>query len=104
MVSLVTYIQHSIGDLRIIDRALELAKRSTHPQHRLGSVIVKGGSVLGVGYNEGHFKKCAERKALRAHSSYVGAVLYVIRQNKRMSRPCKNCAKLIRDAGIKSVI
>ena len=92
--------------------------RNTH-----GAVVVKGGRVLGTGWNKDrnhplivspeHIKTdCsyhAEEVAIReAGSNLKGAVIYVARVNKhgkdRDSMPCFKCASLIREAGIKKIV
>ena len=88
-----------------------------------GAVIVKGGRVLGTGYNKirnhpinvspEHVKtKCsihAEESAIRdAKYDVKGATIYVARVNKngedRDSMPCPRCFNLIKKYGIKKVI
>lgn len=92
-------------------------------RYRHGAVIIKGGSVIGTGYNKGrnnpnyispeHIKSDgsyhAEEVAIKnAGESIQGATIYVARINKtgqdRDSRPCKKCMAVIKDAGIKKVI
>lgn len=92
--------------------------RNTH-----GAVVVKGGRVLGAGWNKDrnhplivspeHIKTdCsyhAEEVAIKdAGNNLKGAVIYVARVNKqgkdRDSYPCEKCSALIEEAGIKKVI
>lgn len=92
--------------------------RNTH-----GAVIVKGGRVLGTGWNRDRNsptiidpdrikQDCsyhAEEVAIReAGSNLKGAVIYVARVNRqgkdRDSLPCEKCSDLIKEAGIKRVI
>jgi deoxycytidylate deaminase len=93
--------------------------RNTH-----GAVVVKGGRVLGTGWNKNrnhptivspeHIKtNCsyhAEEVAIReaGESNVRGAIIYVARVNKngedRDSKPCQKCASLIEQVGIKRVI
>ena len=92
--------------------------RNTH-----GAVVVKGGRVLGTGWNRDRNHPnlidpdrikhdCsyhAEEVAIReAGSNLKGAVIYVARVNKqgkdRDSKPCSKCSILIEEAGIKRVI
>ena len=92
--------------------------RNTH-----GAVVVKGGRVLGTGWNRDrnppnivdpdrikhdcsyHAEEVAIREAGR---NIRGAVIYVARINKqgddRDSKPCSKCSSLIEEAGIKRVI
>ena len=92
--------------------------RNTH-----GAVVVKGGRVLGTGYNRNrnhprivspeHIKTdCsfhAEEIAIReAGENLKGAIIYVARVNKqgkdRDSMPCPRCLSLIEEVGIKRVV
>lgn len=92
--------------------------RNTH-----GAVVVKGGRVLGAGWNKDRNsptiidpdrikQDCsyhAEEVAIReAGTNLKGAVIYVARVNKqgkdRDSQPCTKCSGLIEEAGIKRVI
>lgn len=88
-----------------------------------GAVIVKGGRVLGTGYNRNrnhpkivspeHIKtKCsihAEESAIKdANYDVRGAIIYVARVSKngedRDSKPCARCSELIKEYGIKRII
>jgi deoxycytidylate deaminase len=88
-----------------------------------GAVVVKGGSVLGIGWNKyrnnstivspEHIKtdcsRCAEGVAIKdAGPRAKGAVIYVARVNRhgedRYSRPCPRCEILIKQVQIKRVI
>lgn len=93
--------------------------RNTH-----GAVIVKGGRVIGTGWNKNrnnptivspeHIKTdCsyhAEEVAIReaGEDNVRGAIIYVARINKngedRDSKPCPKCSLLIKQTGIKRVI
>lgn len=92
--------------------------RNTH-----GAVVIKGGRVLGTGWNKDRNSPTiidadrikhdcsyhAEEIAIReAGDNLKGAVIYVARVNKqgkdRDSKPCFKCSDLIKEAGIKRVI
>lgn len=98
--------------------ATKSSSRNTH-----GAVVVKGGRVLGTGWNKDrnhpmvvspeHIKTdCsthAEESAIRdAGDGIRNAVIYVARVNKhgedRNSKPCPRCSKLIEESGIKRVV
>lgn len=98
--------------------ATKSSARNTH-----GAVLVKGGRVIGTGYNRNrnhprivspeHIKSdCsvhAEESAIRdAGYDVKNAILYVARVNKhgqdRDSKPCPRCLDLIEESGIKRVI
>ncbi len=92
-------------------------------RQRHGAVIVKGGSVIGTGFNKDrnnpyivspehiktHCSVHAEVEAIRdAGWNVKGAVLYVARVNRRgedqYSRPCVRCQVVIEETQIKKVI
>lgn len=99
--------------------ATKSTARNTH-----GAVVVKGGRVLGTGWNKNrnhpmivspeHIKTdCsfhAEEVAIReaGEDNIKGAIIYVARVSRngydRDSKPCSKCATLIKKAGIKRVI
>ena len=99
-----------------------LASKSEARQ-RHGAVIVKGGSVIGTGFNKdrnhpdnvspehikSHCSVHAEIEAIRdAGWNVKGAVLYVARVNAhgkdRYSKPCDRCTVVIEETQIKKVI
>ena len=86
--------------------------------YRHGSVVFKGGSILGAGYNwpvapptEDHrrFSIHSERDALKGlHGSQIhGANMFSVRISNSGSianaAPCRGCRKLLRRKGIKNV-
>lgn len=98
--------------------ATKSTARNTH-----GAVVVKGGRVVGTGYNRNrnhpsivspeHIKTdCsihAEESAIRdAGYDVRNAVIYVARVNKhgedRNSRPCPRCQEMIEEYGIKKIV
>lgn len=109
-------------DQAYLSVARYLARKSTE-RMKHGAVVVKGGRVLGTGYNKGrnhpfivssehikeHCSRHAEVEAIRdAKNNLKGAVIYVARVNRnghdRNSKPCKRCQEIIDAAGIKRVI
>lgn len=99
--------------------AKKSVSRNTH-----GAVVVKGGRVLGTGFNKDrnhpaivspeHIKEyCsfhAEEVAIReaGEDNLRNAVIYVARVNRqgkdRDSKPCSRCSDLIKRVGIKRVV
>lgn len=87
-----------------------------------GSVIVKGGRVIGTGMNKErnhpkivsseHIKTdCsvhAEIDALKKAKDTNGATVYIARVNKkgqaRDSKPCSRCYSALRSNGIKKIV
>jgi pyrimidine deaminase RibD-like protein len=109
-------------DRAYLSVARYLARKSSE-RMKHGAVVVKGGRVLGTGYNKGrnhpfivssehikeHCSRHAEVEAIRdANYNVKGAVIYVARVNRsghdRDSKPCERCQEFIDAAGIKRVI
>lgn len=109
-------------DQAFLSVARYLATKST-ARNTHGAVIVKGGRVVGTGFNRNrnhpnivspeHIKTdCsihAEESAIRdAGYDVRNAVIYVARVNKhgedRNSRPCSRCNEMIKEYGIKRII
>ena len=110
-------------DVAYLSVARYLATKST-ARNTHGAVVVKGGRVLGTGFNKDrnhpkivspeHIKTdCsthAEEVAIRdaGEDNIKGAIIYVARVNKhgtdRNSKPCPRCSTLIERVGIKRVI
>lgn len=93
---------------------MESNERTKH-----GCIIVKSGAVQSKGINTyrnqpGIIEEIealsvhAEINALRRGNRLAGAVAYVARVNNhgeaRQSRPCPDCLKALKDAGIKRVV
>ena len=106
----------------LLSVARYLASKSDS-RHRHGAIIVKGGSVIGTGFNKdrnhpdivspehikAHCSVHAEVDAIRdAKWKVKGAVLYVARVNNqgkdRNSKPCDRCMVVIEETQIKKVI
>ena len=100
--------------------AYKIALGSTFERHKLGAVIIKGGSVISTGYNSIrhtreigkstlHAEEAAIIKLLKSRRQHllVGAELYVCRTRPNgtcgLSRPCARCMSLIKAVGIKRV-
>jgi len=86
---------------------------------KLGAVIIKRGRIIGFGYNslkthpkfgsKKHFKTLhAEGAAIyscrKLGNDTTGATMIIYRKGCRNSKPCEECQKLIKTAGIKKVI
>ena len=113
--------QLSNRDRRYLNLAKNVAMSSSERMMH-GAVIVKSNRVLSVGINkfrnhpdiipEEQIKtSCsvhAEADALRKIKDARGATIYVARINRRgkqrLSRPCDNCYKAIKEAGINKII
>ena len=101
--------------LRQATRAAELSAAV----HRHAAIVVRGGSVLGRGFNKNknHHSCTGGRRNLSVHAevdalSHVedaaGATMYVARINKQgkamLSRPCDSCYKAIKQAGVRRIV
>lgn len=100
--------------------AAKAALKSTHRQHRMGAVIVKGGNILATGYNTmqpssllktatRHAEAAAILKVLKEGRQHdlVGADIHVFRFTRGgrigLARPCPQCSTLLRSVGISKV-
>jgi tRNA(Arg) A34 adenosine deaminase TadA len=94
--------------------AMESRERTQH-----GCIIVQSGSVHGKGVNTkrnqpGIIEEIeslsvhAEINALRRSGELNGAIAYIARVNnrgeKRQSRPCPDCLKALKEAGVKRIV
>lgn len=101
------------------------AAESSDCQQRHGAIVVRGGSVLAIGVNKwrnditmagilhdqgrsADISIHAEIDALSRVSNPRGATIYIARVNRRgkarLSKPCDNCAKALKDAGISKIV
>jgi deoxycytidylate deaminase len=110
---------------RYFELARRMAKESTYGKLRHGAVLVKGGSVVSVGFNKGcycafgqrfrdfhnfgHATQHAEISAILGvpEKSTRGASLFVVRINNydkfRMSKPCCMCHQVLDFVGVRKV-
>lgn len=101
------------------------AAESSDCQQRHGAIVVRGGSVLAIGVNKWRnditmagllhdqgrstdISIHAEIDALSRVSNPRGATIYVARVNRtgkaRLSKPCINCAKALKKAGVSKIV
>ncbi len=89
-------------------RAIQLAKKgkyTTHPNPRVGCVLVKQGEVIGEGYHQRAGEPHAEINALRACSeSTQGATAYVTLEPCSHTGKTPPCANALVDAGVSRVV
>ncbi|MFJ7145277.1 bifunctional diaminohydroxyphosphoribosylaminopyrimidine deaminase/5-amino-6-(5-phosphoribosylamino)uracil reductase RibD [Pseudomonas protegens] len=100
--------EQAVLDAHYMARALELARKgrySTHPNPRVGCVIVRGGQVVGEGWHVRAGEPHAEVHALRAAGELArGATAYVTLE------PCSHhgrtppCADALVNAGVARVV
>lgn len=108
----------SSNELRWLTHAVNIAQSATHSQWRVGSIIVKGGSVLGYGTNKyrNHPSRVtldgvsyhAEEVALRRSGSVVGATVYVGRITRSgaigLALPCSRCQDELAQHGVTTAV
>lgn len=102
---------------KFFDLAVRAARHSEHPKYRVGAVVVRNGSVLGVGFNSmkthpkshtHHQRIHAELKAiLNAQDDVGGADIYVVRLARpaglACAFPCTSCEALLIESGIRRI-
>ncbi|MCF6189913.1 MAG: bifunctional diaminohydroxyphosphoribosylaminopyrimidine deaminase/5-amino-6-(5-phosphoribosylamino)uracil reductase RibD [Cocleimonas sp.] len=101
----------SPDDFRFIAKAIQLAKKgqyTTHPNPRVGCVIVKNGKIIGEGYHQKAGQPHAEINALlqlqSANKLAKGAVAYVTLEPCSHTGKTPPCADALIDAGISRVV
>lgn len=104
-------------NLKFFDLAKKVSKLSNHKNFKLGSVIVRGSRIVGVGTNKikTHPKSTHPFGSLHAEMAAIllskqdlyGCEIYVYRETRLgipvMARPCEYCFPFIREAGLKQV-
>lgn len=89
-------------------------------KHKLSAIIMRGDDILGEGYNfhiigprkhhrwSIHAETMAIDRAIHRFGNITGATVFVYRRNKigylANSRPCKECANILKRYGVKEVI
>lgn len=84
--------------------AHRLSLDSTHPEQKMASVLVRGGRVLSLAVNSPAWGRHAESRTLAKISDTIGSTIYVMRSNRRISKPCHMCEELLRLRGVKKAI
>lgn len=98
--------------------AKTLSKKSNHPSHHLGAVLVKKNKIVSVGWNtcKTHPKSPHQFKTIHAEFMAILGVhpkdlqdahIYVYRERKNgepaLAKPCETCYNLIQQVGIETV-
>lgn len=103
-----------------LDRALQLARKSTCHSQRHGCVIVRGDDIVAEGYNHTdvhlyhkfsiHAEVDALSKVKRDRKYLSKCDLYVVRIGTdrmgnplKYSKPCHDCSKAIQKSGIRNI-
>jgi deoxycytidylate deaminase len=103
---------------RILPKLKKLISLSNHSQHRLSCIIMQGNRIISEGFNEvkthpkslaGYNMKHAEISAvLNSEQDLRGCTAYVYRERRDglpgLSKPCRGCEAMLKNAGIKKVI
>lgn len=105
--------------LKFFKLAKKLSLKSTHPQFKLGCVLVKRNAIVSLGFNQikTHPKSVfhpfnqlhAELDAILTADKreLQGSTLYIYRQHANgtlaISRPCKYCRAALVSVGVKKV-
>jgi len=85
-----------------------LAEISPHPRYRHGAVALRGGAIVGKGYN--HDGVHAEHSCLSGiwPNKRKGLTIWVGRITKSGewadSKPCSECEAMLKDSGIRKVV
>ena len=98
----------SQSDYQFMSRAIELAKRglyTTHPNPRVGCVLVKDGKIIGEGWHERAGEAHAEVYALKAAGDEAqGATAYVTLEPCCHHGRTPPCSEALIQAGVKKVV
>ena len=102
-----THLEES--DITFMARAIQLAKKgqyTTHPNPRVGCVIVKDGKIIGEGYHQKTGQPHAEINALRdvKNGDTKGATAYVTLEPCSHTGKTPPCANALLEAQISRVI
>ena len=100
-----------------LPRYLEIARaaaRQSTQKKQVGAVVVRGGRVLGLGYNRegsckqtpGAWSRHAEVVAVLDAGDARGCTVYVYRGklSPRLAKPCASCRVVLKAAGVKRVV
>ena len=108
MGSVVSSPHYSVDDYRFMANALRLAKKgvyTTHPNPRVGCILVKNGNILSEGWHEIAGQAHAEIVALQlAGKQSRGATAYVTLEPCAHHGRTPPCADALVQAGVKEVI
>lgn len=106
-------------DLRHLNLARLISKKSPAPQFKVGAVIAKGNRILGVGHNnpyKSHPESTCYSRRIHAELAAIlnvdnrndlrDSTIYVFRGNRgiHISRPCEHCYALIQKYSIRTMV
>lgn len=85
---------------KLLRLALLACKRSMHPRHKMGAVVLNGRKIVSVACNS---HKWGDHAEIRALKKATGDKLIVVRDGMRMSKPCEICRHVIKMKGIREI-
>ena len=108
----------SISDRGWLKVAAQQADASAHDKWRIGAALVRGGSLLSIGYNRYRNDPSvveipgvsyhAETVAVKRAGDPRGATMYIARVTRSgelgMARPCARCQRFLLDNGIRDIV
>lgn len=103
---------------KFFNLARKLSYKSDYHSHRLGAVIVRGGDIIGVGFNKRKTHPMSKTRFNNIHAELSavlnsgletlhGCDIYIYRETKlgqvALARPCAHCAEMLRQLSISNV-
>ena len=70
----------------------------------MAALAVRGGCVLAVAANRGGWRQHAERRVLRPHDNLEGSTVYIVRSNRKCSKPCPECRRLLEESKVSCIV
>jgi len=94
----------SSRDFRWFELAYKLSTLSYHENQKMAAIVVSSGRVIAQSCNGRQCGQHAEILTIAKASEVAGATIYIARNSKRVSRPCRHCFKLIRRLGLAKMV
>jgi deoxycytidylate deaminase len=105
-------------EIRFLNIARKLSRRSNHKNYQIGCVIARGGQLLGYGWNinQTHTHSPSRHKTIHAEfmatinlsSPCNGGSAYIFRKAKNgewaMAKPCHECYAMLKRHGIREIV
>jgi deoxycytidylate deaminase len=104
--------------MKYFDLAKKMAKKSNHPQHKIGGCVVSKSKIVSVGFNKYKTHAKSNHPFQHVHCELdcilgieenllKDCTIYLYRETKNgtvaISKPCIWCDRLLKNVGIKSV-
>lgn len=105
-------------NIKFFKLASQISKKSNHPKHKIGGILVKKKRVISIGFNKykTHSKSNHPYKNIHCELDCIlgidlnilnGSSIYLYRETKdgrpALSKPCKWCEQLLKNVGISRV-